>query len=83
MSLMASKKLGQGLSIIGWLTSSNNIGDASIPVSSFVNANMQADQNNKYRVISTVFGVRRQKEYIIAYPGRRLLKVKNRYVFIE
>jgi hypothetical protein len=44
---------------------------------------MQADQNNKYRVISTVFGVRRQKEYIIAYPGRRLLKAKNRYVFIE
>jgi hypothetical protein len=24
-----------------------------------------------------------EKEYIIAYPGRRLLKAKNRYVFIE
>jgi hypothetical protein len=43
----------------------------------FINANMEADKNNKYTVLGIVFGVRRQQEgYIIAYLGRRLLEAK-------
>jgi hypothetical protein len=78
------KKLGQGLSIIGWLTSSNNVSDASISMSIFVNANMEADKNNKYIVIGIVFGVRRRREGIHHCISRTsLARSKNRYVFTK
>jgi hypothetical protein len=38
------------------------ISDASISMSIFVNANMEADKNNKYTVIGIVFGVRRRRD---------------------
>jgi hypothetical protein len=60
------------------------ISDASISMSMFINANMEADKNNKYAVIGIVFGVRRQREGIHHCISRTsLARSKNRYVFIE
>jgi hypothetical protein len=60
------------------------ISDASISMSIFVNANMEANKNNKYTVIGIVFGVRRRREGIHHCISRTsLARSKNRYVFTK
>jgi hypothetical protein len=58
MILITWRNFGKGFSSAETLE--KNIGDASISVSTFANINMEADQNNDYRVINTVFVIRRR-----------------------
>jgi hypothetical protein len=62
MILITWRNFGQGFSSADTLEKNN--GDASISVSTFANTNMEADQNNDYRVINTVFVIRRRREGI-------------------